>query len=42
VRSLAGLAPIDAAPGRNDMMNVKAPEMMTPGQRPRALGGPRD
>jgi cytochrome c oxidase cbb3-type subunit III len=39
VRSLAGLAPMDAAPGRNDSMNVKDPEMMTPGRVPRARGG---
>ena len=29
VRSLSGLAPIDAAPGRGDAMNVRNPEQMT-------------
>jgi cytochrome c oxidase cbb3-type subunit III len=32
VRSLAGLVPMAAAPGRSDSMNVKDPEAMMPGQ----------
>jgi cytochrome c oxidase cbb3-type subunit 3 len=32
VRSMAGLVPMSAAPGRNDSMSYKNPEMMTPAQ----------
>jgi cytochrome c oxidase cbb3-type subunit III len=39
VRSLAGLVPMDAAPGRADMMNVKDPELMMPAQPPRRQRG---
>jgi cytochrome c oxidase cbb3-type subunit 3 len=33
VRSLSGSLPMDVASGRNDNMNVKNPEAMTPGPR---------
>ncbi len=39
VRSLAGLVPMDAAPGRGDTMNVKDPELMMPAQPPRRERG---
>ena len=34
VRSMAGLVPMSAAPGRNDSMSYKNPEMMMPAQIP--------
>jgi cytochrome c oxidase cbb3-type subunit 3 len=41
VRSMSGLVPNDAAPGRQDAMRVKEPEMSTPRREPRATTTPR-
>jgi cytochrome c oxidase cbb3-type subunit 3 len=41
VRSMSGLVRNDAAPGRQDAMRVKEPEMSTPRQEPRATTPPR-
>jgi cytochrome c oxidase cbb3-type subunit 3 len=35
VRSMSGLVPMDAAPGRNDAMQAKEPEAMKDEERPR-------
>jgi cytochrome c oxidase cbb3-type subunit III len=40
VRSLGGLAPMDAEPGRGDHMSVRPPESRTRGQRPRRQEAP--
>lgn len=40
VRSMSALVPNDAAPGRQDAMRVKEPEMSTPRQEPRATTTP--
>src|SRR5439155_5182647 len=40
VRSLSGLAPKDAAPGRGDHMNGKPPENATPRRTPKNSGLP--
>jgi len=39
VRSMSGQVPKDAAPGRDDDMNVKKPEQSTEPQEPRSTGG---
>lgn len=39
VRSLSGLVPLDARPGRSDGMHVKPPEVLTDRQRPRPAPG---
>jgi cytochrome c oxidase cbb3-type subunit III len=41
VRSMSGLVRNDAAPGRQDAMRVKEPEMSTPRREPRASNTPR-
>ena len=41
VRSMSALVPNDAAPGRQDAMRVKEPEMSTPRREPRATTTPK-
>jgi cytochrome c oxidase cbb3-type subunit 3 len=41
VRSMSGLVRNDAAPGRQDAMRVKEPEMSTPRREPRVTTTPR-
>ena len=40
VRSMSGLVPMDAAPGRNDAMQAKEPEAMKDEERPRQSFAP--